>query len=80
MSLWGVTYLVCVVVFAANYSGEAPLALPKLNLQFLSPADYLLRNFHLFRLEAAYEVREDIQTALQRLAPGRDFDNNLVWR
>jgi hypothetical protein len=27
----------------------------------LSPSDYLLRNFHLFRLEAAYEVREDIQ-------------------
>lgn len=46
---------------AANYSGEAPLALPKLNLQFLSPSDYLLRNFHLFRLEAAYEVREDIE-------------------
>lgn len=32
----------------------------KLNLQFLTPADYLLRNFHLFRLEAAYEVREDL--------------------
>lgn len=48
---------------AANYSGEAPLALPKLNLQFLSPSDYLLRNFHLFRLEAAYEVREDIQAS-----------------
>lgn len=45
----------------AAYSGERPLALPKLNLQFLSPADYLLRNFHLFRLEAAYEVREDIE-------------------
>lgn len=49
---------------AANYSGEQPLALPKLNLQFLSPSDYLLRNFHLFRLEAAYEVREDIQVRL----------------
>ena len=48
---------------SANYTGEAPLALPKLNLQFLSPSDYLLRNFHLFRLEAAYEVREDIQVS-----------------
>jgi hypothetical protein len=61
--------LVVVVVFVfgvlqiptAAYSGSRPLALPKLNLQFLSPADYLLRNFHLFRLEAAYEVREDVQ-------------------
>ncbi len=46
---------------SANYTGTAPLALPKLNLQFLTAADYLLRNFHLFRLEAAYEVREDLQ-------------------
>ena len=43
-----------------SYSGARPLALMKLNLQFLTPVDYLLRNFHLFRLEAAYEVREDI--------------------
>jgi len=28
------------------------LALPKLNLQFLTFHDYLLRNFNLFRLEA----------------------------
>jgi hypothetical protein len=53
---------------AAHYSGAAPLALPKLNLQFLSPPDYLLRNFHLFRLEAAYEVREDIE-----VGPARAF-------
>lgn len=37
--------------------GEACLALPKLNLQFLTFHDYLLRNFNLFRLEATYEVR-----------------------
>lgn len=40
-----------------HYNNESPLALPKLNLQFLTAHDYLLRNFHLFRLEAAYEVR-----------------------
>lgn len=38
-------------------TGEACLALPKLNLQFLTFHDYLLRNFNLFRLEATYEVR-----------------------
>ena len=37
-----------------NYIGEGPLALPKLNLQFLTFHDYLLRNFNLFRLEAWY--------------------------
>ena len=34
---------------SVNYTGEGCLALPKLNLQFLTPHDYLLRNFHLFR-------------------------------
>ncbi|KAI8476245.1 MAG: hypothetical protein J3K34DRAFT_511964 [Monoraphidium minutum] len=63
-----------------HYSGDAPLALPKLNLQFLTAHDYLLRNFHLFRLEAAYEVREDIKDALQRLGPGRDEEGATVFR
>jgi len=31
------------------------LALPKLNLQFLTVHDYLLRNFQLFRLESTCE-------------------------
>ena len=33
------------------YSGEHCLALPKLNLQFLTVHDYLLRNYNLYRLE-----------------------------
>ena len=36
----------------ADFWGDACLALPKLNLQFLTLNDYLLRNFNLFRLEA----------------------------
>ena len=32
-----------------NYTGERCLALPKLNLQFLTLHDYLLRTFNLFR-------------------------------
>ena len=47
-------------------AGETCLALPKLNLQFLTITDYLLRNFHLFRLEATYEIREDIADILPR--------------
>lgn len=45
------------------------LALPKLNLQFLTFADYLLRNFNLFRLEATYEIREDLADVLKRVGP-----------
>ncbi|KAI8149758.1 hypothetical protein BJV82DRAFT_663038 [Fennellomyces sp. T-0311] len=51
------------------YSGEGPLALPKLNLQFLTIHDYLLRNFTLFRLESSYEIRQDIEDVVKRLAP-----------
>lgn len=50
-----------------NYTGEGCLALPKLNLQFLTLHDYLLRNFNLFRLESTYEIREDIHDILQRM-------------
>ena len=43
--------------------------MPKLNLQFLTLQDYLLRNFHLFRLESAYELRQDIEDACTRMRP-----------
>uniref|UniRef100_A0A1D2ABG5 Intron-binding protein aquarius n=2 Tax=Auxenochlorella protothecoides TaxID=3075 RepID=A0A1D2ABG5_AUXPR len=52
-----------------HYTGETVLALPKLNLQFLTIQDYLMRNFNLFRLEATYEIREDIADVLQRVQP-----------
>ena len=38
-------------------TSDTVLALPKLNLQFLTFHDYLLRSFKLYRLESAYEVR-----------------------
>jgi intron-binding protein aquarius len=52
-------------------AGDESLALPKLNLQFLTLYDYLLRSFHLFRLESAYGVRADLVEALRRAAPRR---------
>lgn len=55
------------------YTGERPLALPKLNLQFLTIHDYLLRNFTLFRLESSYEIRQDIEDVVKRLAPRLDY-------
>ncbi|OBZ82904.1 Intron-binding protein aquarius [Choanephora cucurbitarum] len=51
------------------YTGDRPLALPKLNLQFLTLHDYLLRNFILYRLESAYEIRQDLEDVVKRLAP-----------
>ena len=53
------------------YNGDEVLALPKLNVQFLTIHDYLLRNFTLFRLESAYEVRDDICDAVRRMGPKR---------
>jgi intron-binding protein aquarius len=52
-----------------SYSADFPLALPKLNLQFLTIHDYLLRNFILFRLESAFEIREDLIDAIKRMSP-----------
>ena len=57
------------VVPSIAYTGEGCLALPKLNLQFLTFHDYLLRNFNLFRLEATYEIREDLGDVLKRVGP-----------
>jgi len=55
------------------YNGRKTLPLPKLNLQFLSLEDYLIRNYNLFRLEAAYEIRANIEDAVTRVHT--TFDN-----
>lgn len=55
------------------------MALPKLNLQFLTPLDYLLRNFNLFRLEATYEIREDVADVLSRVGAGMYAPPPVLW-
>jgi intron-binding protein aquarius len=45
------------------------LALPKLDIQFLSYGDYLLRCFKLLRMESAYEIRNDIEDVIKRMKP-----------
>uniref|UniRef100_A0A1I7W9B1 Aquarius_N domain-containing protein n=1 Tax=Heterorhabditis bacteriophora TaxID=37862 RepID=A0A1I7W9B1_HETBA len=63
-----------------HYSGEGVLALNKLNLQFLTLHDYLLRNFNLFQLESTYEIRQDIEDVLFRMKPWRhEAKNETVW-
>ncbi|XP_017083650.2 RNA helicase aquarius [Drosophila eugracilis] len=61
------------------YTGESCLALPKLNLQFLTLHDYLLRNFNLFRLESTYEIRQDIEDAVSRMLPWQSEDGDVVF-
>lgn len=68
------------LVPSINYTGEGCLALPKLNLQFLTLHDYLLRNFNLFRLESTYEIREDIANVLKHFSAERDVDGGTVLK
>jgi hypothetical protein len=54
---------------SSNLRSAPVLALPKLDRQFLSYQDYLLRNFELVRLESAYEIRSDLVNVLKRVRP-----------
>lgn len=63
------------LVPSINYTGEGCLALPKLNLQFLTLHDYLLRNFNLFRLESTYEIREDVANVLKHFVAEHNADD-----
>ncbi|XP_066993686.1 RNA helicase aquarius isoform X2 [Anabrus simplex] len=67
------------IVPTEYFSGEGCLALPKLNLQFLTLHDYLLRNFNLFRLESTYEIRQDIEDAVSRLSPWKAEDGSTFF-
>ena len=52
-----------------HYDGSRPLALPKLNLQYLSVGDFLWRALVLYRCESFYGIRRDIEDAIRRLKP-----------
>ncbi|CAL2047573.1 unnamed protein product [Caenorhabditis brenneri] len=64
------------VVPYESYTGEGVLALDKLNLQFLTLHDYLLRNFNLFQLESTYEIRQDLEDVLFRMKPFQHESRN----
>ncbi|XP_050420307.1 RNA helicase aquarius [Adelges cooleyi] len=67
------------VVPTEYYNGNNCLALPKLNLQFLTLHDYLLRNFQLFRLESTYEIRQDIEDTITRMNPCKSEDGGVYF-
>ena len=58
---------------------EEPLALPRLSLQFLSLADYIERNFLLYRVEAAYEIREHLYDVISRMNPEIDLNDRIKF-
>lgn len=67
------------IPLSQSYSGDQVLALPKLNVQFLTVHDYLVRNFHLFRLESAFEIREDLVDAIRRMGPKENIRGTVTF-
>jgi intron-binding protein aquarius len=54
-------------IVPTEFYADGCLALPKLNVQFLTMHDYLLRNLNLFRLESTYDIRTDMEETIPRL-------------
>jgi intron-binding protein aquarius len=52
-----------------SYNGSRPLAIPKLNLQYLTMGDFLWRSFILYRAEAFYGIRTDMEDVIKRVKP-----------
>ncbi|KAL8702096.1 MAG: hypothetical protein Q9224_000180 [Gallowayella concinna] len=51
------------------YNGSRSLAIPKLNLQYLSVGDFLWRSFVLYRCESFFEIRKNMEETIKRLQP-----------
>ncbi|KAF2016247.1 DEAD helicases superfamily protein-like protein [Aaosphaeria arxii CBS 175.79] len=52
-----------------SYNGTSPLAIPKLNLQYLTMGDFLWRSFILYRCETFYGIRKDMEDVVKRVQP-----------
>ncbi|MCJ1401489.1 hypothetical protein MMC11_004703 [Xylographa trunciseda] len=52
-----------------SYDGSRSLAIPKLNLQYLTVGDFLWRSFILHRCESFFEIRRDLEETVKRLQP-----------
>ena len=52
-----------------TYNGSSSLAIPKLNLQYLSVGDFLWRSFVLYRCEQFFEIRKHLEDTIKRLQP-----------
>jgi len=61
------------------HSRQSAIPLPKLNLQFLTTHDYLLRQYELYRLESAHQIRDDLEQAVRRMQPRQHPDNSYSF-
>lgn len=62
-SIWGTSFIL-------NTDDRLQsVAIPRLGLQFLHLRDIFLRNFDLYRLEAFYELRQDVERAVIAMKP-----------
>ncbi|KAF2200923.1 DEAD box helicase [Delitschia confertaspora ATCC 74209] len=52
-----------------SYNGSQPLAIPKLNLQYLTMGDFLWRSYILHRCETFYSIRKDMEDVIRRVQP-----------
>lgn len=52
-----------------SYNGSRSLAIPKLNLQYLSVGDFLWRSFILHRCESFFAIRQSMEDTIKRLRP-----------
>ncbi|KAJ5895369.1 hypothetical protein N7495_007060 [Penicillium taxi] len=62
-----------------TYDGSRPLAIPKLNLQYLSVGDFLWRSFQLYRSEAFFQIRKDMEAVIKRMQPRVARDGSLKF-
>ena len=59
-----------------SFNGSRSLAIPKLNLQYLSVGDFLWRSFILYRCEQFFEIRKFLEAIMKRLQPvGTDLND-----
>lgn len=58
-----------------DYNSARPLPIPKLNLQYLTPGDFLWRSFTLYRNEAFYEILKNLEDTVERIQPRRQADS-----
>ena len=61
-----------------TYDGSRPLAIPKLNLQYLTLGDFLWRSFLLERAEAFFGIRKDMESIIKRMKPHAQLQNGSV--
>lgn len=61
-----------------TYDGSRPLAMPKLNLQYLSLGDFLWRSFLLYRAEAFFQIRKDMESIIKRMQPRSSQDGKTL--